>query len=343
MPPGRRMLPYRSTSRKGASTVTAPTLRGRRSGQLPVSCWSTRSSTTPRPASPLDAPGVPCARGGKNHAPVSARRGPTFVGTTPGWRTVVDLGLDTAGWVGWLQRRPSKAVNTSARSSQGPASASDVRRSSTRRRDTARSANSPRVDSPDRPVAPWSRACASARSIFGWRRGRPMTPMAESTAAQNAGQGEPHHVARVPPRSGLQDRGGPQSPGEQEREAEIHLAETVVITAPQEGQDRRSVAGGAGVQASESHDADERGQQGPPGRERPRGEGEGDGHRNEQGRRHHGHERGLEDEHSERAAEPGHSGDGEHRDAQHAWQGAREPGRNRRPVRKRHGQGNCGQ
>ena len=216
MPPGRRMLPYRSTSRKGASTVTAAHAAGQEERPAARFLLVDEELDHASPCVCLGCTGRPLRVRRENHAPVSARRGPTLAGATPGWRTVVTgPGERPARWAGLLQRRPSKAVNTSARSSQGPASASDVRRSSTRRRDTARSANSPRVDSPDRPVSPWSRACASARSIFGWRRGRPMTPMAESTAAQHADHGEPDRVADAPPRSGLQERGGPQGSGEQ--------------------------------------------------------------------------------------------------------------------------------
>ena len=77
------MLPNRSTSRKGASTVTAVTRRGRRRGQRPTSCWLTRISTAASPSSPPSVAPAVCRgrtrrryrRGASRHEPGRRRVG----------------------------------------------------------------------------------------------------------------------------------------------------------------------------------------------------------------------------------------------------------------------------
>ena len=161
----------RSSSRYAASVVTAATPFGSSSGQRSSSAWTMRISD----AAPCPAPSS------RNQAPVSASSGPTSGGGGIGCSIVLRRLADAAVP---LHRRPSKLVNTSDRRRGGGCPGRDVRRSSTRLFEDPSSANSPSVDSFERPVEPWSSIDATARSIRGWSSGRPTTPAAARAAAK---------------------------------------------------------------------------------------------------------------------------------------------------------------
>ena len=236
---GRRMLPKRSTSRKGASTVTAVTRRGRRSGQRPTSCWLTRISTAASPSSASSVAPVVCAR---NQAPVSARSEPTRAGGTPGWRMSPDPGR----WPRPAGRIPPPAP-VEIGEDLGPQEPRARLRVGGSEVEDAASRHAQLRELPERGLAREARLAL----VEGLGQG-PLDLRLEDRQAHDAGcgqrsrqradQGEPEHVAPLPARSGLEERRGPEGAEDHEREDEVLLGEGVVVPAPQEGQHRRAVA-----------------------------------------------------------------------------------------------------
>ena len=210
VPAGRRSRPKRSLSRYGASAVTASGPRGRRSGQRPTSAWSTLTATDPRTS----------GGGVRNQDPTPSSRGPAEaggdVGRSTGGRAAAPFGFGPAlRGAAFDQRRPSNRVKTSDARRHEPPEGNEVRRSSTRRRDVASSANSPRVDSPARPVSPWSSAEANALSMRGWRSGQPHDARGGEGDGEDDRDGDSQDVAAAPARPFADDDRGPE--GEERR------------------------------------------------------------------------------------------------------------------------------
>ena len=160
-------------------------------------------------------------------------------------------------------------------------SGSDVRRSSTRRRDTASSANSPRVDSPSRPVPACANVEATAVSTGGWSSGSPTTAVVARATRGATREDEPDGVAPRQRGPDVENRGDPEADEDHEA-ADVGLGERAVVGAPQERQGGGAVAGRGRVEARGDEEGDRptaracdrAGTPGGPGRRRGRGDEE---------------------------------------------------------------------